>query len=63
MVEGIQVVPGAKEQPKSPLFPESQTGFFLKVMKTQLEFVTDDRGQVSHVILHQGGQDLKGEKK
>jgi CubicO group peptidase (beta-lactamase class C family) len=63
MVEGLQVVPGAKEQPKFPLFPESRTGFFLKVMKTQLEFVTDDRGQVSHVILHQGGQDLKGEKK
>jgi hypothetical protein len=45
------------------MFPESQSKFFLKVMKAQLEFFTDDKGQVSHVILHQGGQDLKGVKK
>ncbi len=63
MVEGLQIKPGAKEQPRFPLFPESQTKFFLKVMKAQLEFVTDDKGQVSYMILHQGGMDLKGVKK
>jgi CubicO group peptidase (beta-lactamase class C family) len=63
MVEGLQVIPGAKEQPTFPLFPESQSKFFLKVMHAQLEFVTDDKGQLSYMILHMGGQDLKGVKK
>ena len=63
MVEGLQRIPGAKEQPKFPLFPESQTKFFLKVMKTQIEFFSGDKGQVSYIMLHQGGQDLKGVKK
>jgi Domain of unknown function (DUF3471) len=63
MVEGLQVIPGAKEQPKFPLFPESQTKFFLKVMHAQLEFVSDNKGQVSYMILHQGGHRLKSVKK
>jgi len=63
MVEGLQIKPGAKDQPKFPLFPESQSKFFLKVMKTQLEFVTDDKGQVSYVILHFSGEDMKAVKK
>jgi hypothetical protein len=62
-VEGPQVIPGAKEQPKFPLFPESKSKFFLKVMHAQLEFVTDDKGQVSNLIVHQGGHDLTGVKK
>jgi hypothetical protein len=56
MVEGLTVIPGAKEQPKFPLFPESQNKFFLKVMKTQLEFIIDHKGQVSYMFLHQGGR-------
>jgi CubicO group peptidase (beta-lactamase class C family) len=63
MVEGLTVIPGAKEQPKFALFPESQNKFFLKVMKAQLEFIIDHKGQVSYMFLHQGGSDLKGEKK
>lgn len=50
MVEGLTFVPGAKEQPKFPLFPESQIGFFLKVMKTQLKFVTNERSINSSCI-------------
>ena len=63
IVEGLQMIPGAKQQPMFPLFPESQNKFFLKGMHAQLEFVTDDKGQLSYMILHQGGQDLKGVKK
>jgi hypothetical protein len=37
--------------------------FFLKTMKFQLEFVTGEKGRTSHVVLHQGGQALKGVKK
>src|SRR5260370_27722607 len=65
VVQGLQVIPGAKEQPKLPLFAESQTRFFLKVMKSQLEFVTDNKNQVSQVIWHTpgSGQEMKGVKK
>jgi len=42
-------------QPKFDIFPESQNKFFLKVVEAQITFVKDDKGQVSHLILHQNG--------
>lgn len=42
-------------QPKFDLFPESENKFFLKVVDAQISFVKDDNGQVTHLILHQGG--------
>lgn len=38
------------------IFAESPTTFFMKVNDAQLEFVTDDRGNASKVILTQGGR-------
>lgn len=62
-VEGDQLMTQATDQPKFPVYPESQTKFFLKVVDAEVEFVTNDKGQVSYVILHQGGQDHKGIRK
>jgi len=45
------------------VYPESQTKFFLKVVDAEVEFVSDEKGQVNAVILHQGGQDHKGVRK
>ena len=59
-LEGDQLMTQATNQPKFPVYPESQTKFFLKVVDAEVEFVTDDKGQVNAVILHQGGQDHKG---
>jgi CubicO group peptidase (beta-lactamase class C family) len=53
----------ATGQPKFQLFAESETMFFLKVVDAQVEFVKNDKGQVTHMVLHQGGRDLKGVKK
>ncbi|MEM7590876.1 MAG: serine hydrolase [Cyanobacteria bacterium P01_A01_bin.83] len=39
------------------IFPESLTKFFLKVVDAQLTFITDDKEQVSQLILHQNGRD------
>ena len=47
----------------NPVYPESQTKFFLKVVDAEAEFVTDEKGQVNAVIPHQGGQDHKGVRK
>jgi CubicO group peptidase (beta-lactamase class C family) len=58
-LEGDQLMAQATGEPKLPVFPESQTKFFLKVVDAEIEFFTDDKGQASYLILHQGGQDQK----
>ncbi|HLY41859.1 MAG TPA: serine hydrolase [Terracidiphilus sp.] len=62
-LEGDQLMTQATNQPKFPIYPESQTRFFLTVVDAEVEFVTDDKGQVSGAILHQGGQDHKAVRK
>jgi hypothetical protein len=52
----------ATGQQKFPVFPESQTRFFLKVVNAEIEFFTDDKGQVSYLILYQNGQGHKALK-
>jgi CubicO group peptidase (beta-lactamase class C family) len=46
-------------QGQRPIFPESETKFFLKVVDAQLEFARDASGAVTHVTLHQNGIDQK----
>ncbi len=31
--------------------------FFLKVVDAQVEFFKDDKGNVTHLVLHQGGHE------
>lgn len=62
-VEGGQLMTQATGQPKFPVFAESETKFFLKLVDAQLEFVKNDKGEVTQVILHQGGRDAKAPKK
>ncbi len=62
-LEGGQLMTQATGQPKFPLFAESETRFFLKVVDAQVEFFKNDKGEVTHLMLHQGGQDIKGMKK
>ncbi len=53
----------ATGQPKFPVFAESETKFFLKVVDARLEFFENEKGDVTHLVLHQGGRDMKGIKK
>ncbi len=62
-VEGDQLMTQATGQPKFPLFAESETKFFLKVVDAEVEFVRDAKGEISHLILHQGGRDTKAVRK
>jgi CubicO group peptidase (beta-lactamase class C family) len=59
--EGDSLMTQATGQPKFELFPESETKFFLKVVDAQVTFVKDDKGVVTHLILHQG-PDQKAKK-
>jgi CubicO group peptidase (beta-lactamase class C family) len=52
----------ATGQPKFPLFAESETEFFLKVVDAQITFVRDDSGDVTQLVLHQAGQNQPGRK-
>jgi hypothetical protein len=53
----------ATNQPKFPVYPETETKFFLTVVDAEVEFITDDKGQVTYLILHQNGHETKGIKK
>ena len=52
----------ATGQPKIPVFAESETKFFLKVVDAQITFNKDDTGVVVGLILHQGGANQPGRK-
>lgn len=62
-LEGGQLMTQATGQQKFPLFAESDTKFFLKTVDAQVEFVKNDKGEVTGLILHQGGHDTPGTKK
>jgi hypothetical protein len=62
-LEGGQLMTQATGQPKFPIYPESPTKFFLKVVDAEVEFFIDDKKKGSYIILHQGGQDHKGVRK
>jgi hypothetical protein len=49
-------------QPKVEFYPEAETKFFLKVVDAQVEFVKDDSGKVTGIIVFQGGRSLPGKK-
>jgi len=61
-LENDQLMTQITGQPKLPLFAESETQFFLKVVDAQVEFVKNSDGKVTHLILHQGGRDTKAER-
>ena len=62
-LEGTQLMTQATGQEKVPVFAESDTKFFLRVVDAQIEFFRDSKGAVSYLMLHQGGQDMKASRK
>jgi CubicO group peptidase (beta-lactamase class C family) len=59
-LEGDQLMSQSANQSKMPLFAESSTKFFPKVVDAELEFVTDATGKATSIILHQGAADATG---
>ena len=62
-LEGDQLMTQATNQPKFPVYAESETKFFLTVVDAEVEFILDDKGKVSYMVLHQNGHDSKGVRK
>jgi hypothetical protein len=53
--EGDRLLAQPTGQAKAELFPESETKFFLRVVDAKITFAKDESGKVTHLILHQGG--------
>ncbi len=49
-------------QEKLPLFAESETKFFLRVVEAQISFTKDDSGAVTGLILRQGTRERPGQR-
>jgi hypothetical protein len=62
-LEDGQLISQGTNQEKVPMFAESETIFFLKLVDAQLEFFKNEKGEVTHMVLHQNGRDTKGVKK
>ena len=62
-VEDGHLVTQGTGQPKFSLVAESPTKFFPLVFDAEIEFVKDDSGKVSALILHQGGHDMRAPRK
>ncbi|HYH01174.1 MAG TPA: serine hydrolase [Terriglobales bacterium] len=58
-LEGDQLMTQATGQVKLPIFAETDTRFFLKIVKADLEFVSGQDGKVTHAMLYQNGAEMK----
>ncbi len=52
----------ATGQGKAPMFAESETKFFLRVVDAQVSFTKDDSSTVTGLVLHQNGANQPGQK-
>jgi hypothetical protein len=62
-LEGDQLVTQLGPQPKLPLFAESDTSFFAKVVDAQIEFKVDAAGKATGLVLHQGPANIEAPRK
>jgi len=62
MVEKGQLISQATAQGKVPLFAESESKFFAKVVDAEIEFSRDASGKVVSMTLYQNGNEIKGPK-
>jgi serine-type D-Ala-D-Ala carboxypeptidase/endopeptidase len=58
-LDGTQLTTQIVGQPVFPLYSESETRFFLKIVDAQIEFTRDPQGAVNGFTLFQGGQSVK----
>jgi serine-type D-Ala-D-Ala carboxypeptidase/endopeptidase len=61
-LENGQLMEQLTGQPKFPIFPETETRFFLKVVEATIEFQLDAAGVVSGMTINQNGQSMSGSR-
>ncbi len=60
--EGTKLFVQATNQPRFEVFAKSDLRFFLKAVDAEVEFVPDDKGNITKMILHQAGRSMPGER-
>ena len=61
-VDGNRVFAQPTGQERLELFAETEMDFFLEAVDAELTLVKDDKGQVTHAVLHQNKVDQKANK-
>jgi hypothetical protein len=61
-LEGDQLRAQATGQPAFDLYAEKENLFFLKVVDAKVEFIRDDKGAVTELMLYQNGRQPRGKK-
>ena len=56
--EGNQLLARLTGQSPIPIYPESSTEFFVKVVDAQISFITDASGRAASLMLHQNNRDM-----
>jgi CubicO group peptidase (beta-lactamase class C family) len=62
-LEGDQLMGQPMGGPKMALFAEAEGKFFFKAAAAQVEFVKDDAGTITHILLGAGGRNTKAVRK
>ena len=60
--EGNKLMSETRGQPRSEMFPESETTFFLKDGDAQFTFVKDEKGKVVQVNIRRSTREFKAKK-
>jgi CubicO group peptidase (beta-lactamase class C family) len=61
--EGDKLFAQATGQPKIELFPRSESEFFSDIVVMKVNFVKDDQGKVTKIVINQSGITIEGAKK
>jgi CubicO group peptidase (beta-lactamase class C family) len=61
-VQGDHLMTQGTGQGIVPIFASSPTRFFARVVDAEIEFFADPSGKVDHLVLYQGGHEVKGVK-
>jgi hypothetical protein len=59
---GDNLMVGSRGFPQAPLFAESENRFFFKVVDLQISFVKNEKGEVTELILDQGGRTFRAKR-
>lgn len=60
--KGNDLIAQATGQQQFQIFPSSQNRFFLKVVDAEIEFQRNKKGEVTGMVLYQGGREVPGKK-
>jgi hypothetical protein len=60
--DGDQLLAQLTGQPRYPIFPQSETEFFWKIVTAHITFVKDKSGKVTKAVHHQDGNTLDAPK-